>query len=687
MSNPRAMQVVWCSLAAALTARAILPALFGLFDNDSANLLIAARSQAEGAGWSLTATLPTYLISVLFRLLGVKLWAARLVSAAAGVGAMLVLLQEGEDDGGLPAGLFAAALFAAAPIALFFSVSELPYALLTFLGAFGVWTLARAVTRDEPSLGAFAGLAWGGAFLCKTFAAVFVFPAVVFVLLNLRPAARVRRRWLAPLLAVGAWAIVVAATVAWRWPQFHWSVFNDYEVDWRFNLAVAIWSARWEDLVSLHGLAIPLFAPGLLLAAARREKTPLEQLNWLFLAAVFAVYLLNPVNHFPRVLLPALPVAAWFAGRELARAIEQGAGGVAAAWALLASALLALRLWRPSWHLDARPWLALVEFAAAGLTLTALAAAWPRRRAVWIEPAAALTVAAATAYGLVAGYGDLDRVERLYMAQVEAVRSAGATGGVLNSGDFIRFVAHGRDNYPNFLDLPRARLLQMFREGLPAMMRALRLNVAIENRRDTEGMLGMLAPLAAEAGGAARPTDPFPALAADPAASRTFDNGQFAVYRLAGAARYDNESWPEWSLVEPELDRTGTGVVHPTEARLTVAARPDALAPPALASERRVLFELTVRPEAAGPYDVRLAARDRGGALLWEKNLRRQLRYVCGAPGVPVAQFAVDRAREAEPNDDAVADNIAGVATIEARVTPVRGGPALWAFVRTPAWW
>ncbi len=689
MISRRAMQVIWFSFATAIVARFLLPLLFGLFDNDGVNLLIAARGQAEGGGWNATMTLPTFLISLLFRAFGVKLWAARILSAASAIGAMIVLVRQGDEIGDPAAGLLSATLFAAAPVAVFFGAIDSPYALLTLLGIYGVWALSRALTYDEPWLGAAAGLAWGGAFLCKTFAAVFVFPAVAFCLQGLWLAEeRRRRQWVAPLAAVAFWAAVVGATVVWRWPTFGWSVFNDSLIDWRFRLAETVWSARWEDLVNVHSLAPALFAPGIVLSLLRRDKTTFEKMAWLFVAADVGVFLLNPVNHFPRVLLPAIPALAWFSGRELARAIEQRQGGVATAWGVAAVALLAARLWRPAWHLDARPWLGLIEFAVGGAALAACAAAWPPASARAAGAAAAAAAAAATAFGLLTGYGDLDRVERLYMARVEAVKFAGVSNGILNGGDVVALVVrNGKADYPSLLDLPRDRLAQMFRDGLPAVMREMKLVVAVDDRADTEGALAMLAPIAAEAGGPAKPADPFAALADDSAVSRLFDNGRFALDRLDGVTNVDGESWPEWSRVEPTLDRTGRGVIHPTAEKLVISARPELFARKAPDAERRVVFEFTDLPEGPGVYHIELSAKDRAGRVLWEEQILHAMSRAHGAPGVAHAQFTVTRAENAAPGEFGVPGGIGPVATIQARVIPAKDGTVLWTYARMPPWW
>lgn len=674
----------WC-LAAVIAVRIALPRLFGLLDNDSIVLFLDARNQVDNHVWSMVSTLQVHFISFFYRLLDEQLYAARWVSVLAGLGVMLVLH---EAAGRGRAGRLTALVFAVVPISIFFGTSALPYGTLAFLGLLGLWLLAEAIDGRGIGLAALAGLALAGAFLCKTFAAVLVLPAGVALAAALVDAsARRQLRYLPPLVTLVVWTAVIGAVVAWRQPVFGASVFNDYPTDWRFDLAAAVWQGRWVGLVNLHAVGLPLLLPGVVAAWGRGRGSTFARLAVWYGAAIVVVYLFNPVNHFPRVLYALAPVLAFFAGRGIERAVVTRRLALLAVWAVLAWAMAAAYWLWPAWWLDGRTW-PVILLAAAATGLAALAARAPlAASARVVDGVAAALIVGLTVFGLRAGYGDLDRVERAFVAQVEAVRHAEASSGIVGGGDSVHLVLGGGNNYSTFLDLPPERLEQLLRDGLPVMLRSLRAPIAVADVADAGGILRMLAPLAAQLEIDPQTlADPFAALEADPHSARLLDNGRFVLYRLDDVYGDLDETWPEWSRVQPRWDRTGLGVVHPTPARLAVRKRPVAAAPPGTV-DRTVVVELTDVPGGENTYRVTVNALDGDGKVLWTRSSEEITDHDVESPGVQLVQLTITRRGADVPDALVIPSRVKGVRRVEVTAEPVGTGHLLRVLVPVPGWW
>ncbi|MDP8221844.1 MAG: glycosyltransferase family 39 protein [Candidatus Lernaella stagnicola] len=681
----RTVQALFWGLTVTVAVRLVLPRLFGLLDSDSVVLFLDARRQMLDGTWSMVSTLPVYLVSIFYRLLDEKLYAARWVSVLAGVGVMLVVFEAAERG---RHGRIAALLAGAIPAAVFFGTSALPYGLLTFCGVLGLWLLTRAVDERQPAFGALAGLSFALAFLCKTFSAVLILPAGVAVLQGLwRADRRASLRWLPPLTAVGVWALLVAAVIAWRWPVFGWSVLNDYPVDWRFDLAASVWSGRWIGLITLHALALPLLAPGIVVMWKERRNSTFARLGFWYALVIVAVYLVNPVNHFPRVLVPALPVAVFVAALAVDRLLRRGQWAALVAWTIVASALLLGHWLAPGWWRDGRVWPVVLATGAACLLVWAGGRVRRQVAPVWIDTSGAAFLAVTVLFGLHAGYTDLDRVERAYMARVDAVRFSGATGGVIGGSDALHLVVDGRLNFSTLLDLPRERLEQVLTEGLPAVMRSMGTPVVVADSTDSDGILPMLAALARDLG---LPPDtvenPYADVEADPEAARIFDNGWFVIYHLEDVTGPESETWARWNRIQPPWDRTGMGLLHPTPSRLAVRQRPETAAPEGT-TNRQILVELTDAPGGENCYSLRVGARNRLGDSLWEWAGEVVTDHDEESPGVRLARLRVDRPGGEGEHTLIVPSKVKGVRSFVIEAQPVGTGRARRVVVPVPAWW
>lgn len=683
--------------------RIVFPRLFSILDDDTLVLFMDAKRQIMTGVWSKVSTLQVALIRGLWWLLENKPYAARWASVLAGLGTMLLLVLAGWRDGDYRGGLLAAMFFGIVPLSVFYSTLALPYAMLTFLGVLGVFLLSLANTGRGAWLGILAGAAWGGAFLCKTFAAVLAVPAGLALFLALRPTRRRPGAWLPPLAAIATWAIIVGTAMWWRGAEYG---LNDYIVDWRFRLATPIWSSRWVGLVNLQALYVPVLAPGLVLALRRRQDV-FGRLGYATILAVLAVYLLNPVNHFPRVLLPLAPFLAYYAGRELSREMTILRHGTLLAWVILALAPPLLLWLKPAWALDGRPWLPLAETALGLGLFFVLRAMSPSFSDEWLERVTGLLVLACLLGGFAAGFQDLNRVELAYAARCEAVQATRVGSGIIGGGDIIHFITDqdpkarlpegvtfdavceaigeqeeldvdvsGLNNFSRLTDLPKACLEKIPRLGLARIMQALQTPVAIEDLADSEGTLAMLG----------LPDNPFRALDRQPDASRVFDNGRFAAYRLDSVINLLTAKPLHWENVAAEWDRSITGLPHATPARLQVRRRPMA-SDKDLFANPHLEVEFTDRPGGEETYRLEVVARDTRGGALWRYAEPLETKHGIQELGVQTNEFIIDRQSGARDGTIGIPETIAGIASIEVHVIPEGGGQPLWVMVHVPDWW
>lgn len=670
--------------------RLAFPRLFGLLDNDSIVIFTDAEHWINQGTWTMMSTLHVWLVTVFYRLLGVHLHSARWVSVLAGLGIMLILYYRGLEDGDREAGVFSAWWFAILPIALFYGTSALPYGALAFFGLLGNWLLARALDRGRVFYALCAGLAWGAAFLCKTFAAVFVVPAgILFLQAIVTGKSRRQKAWIYPLLAGAAWGLVIAAVVLWRWPVYGSSVFNDYLVDWRFDMATKVWSAIWVGHVNLHSLFLPLLAPGLFLAWRRGARQSFDRIAFWSILAISGVFFANPVNHFPRVLFPMTPYLAWFAGRELAATWKEDRNsGTLPAWALTCIVFALFTLGYGRWLLLGQPWTMLLSVVIALALFFVFRVFLTTRSRAKRSPFIAAMLLSITAFGVAEGFHRLDLVERSYGARIEAVRSLDLDSGVLGGSDVLPFVGNGRNNWAELTDLPRERLKKVLSGHLADTLREMQITGVVEDQLDTQGTLAMLAGFGQEFDlDPDRMQDPYRSLDKNRYAARLFDNGPFAAYRLDSVAPLEDQQWPEWSKVTSVWDRGGLMIYHPTEACLRVTSRPLAEGAYLDGMERKVVAELTDRPGNEDFYDVEIALFDEMDNELWTNVLQVGRDEDEGAPGIRLYRFVIDRPQNADADVIIVPAQEQGARAMKIKAVPLGGAKPLWVLVRLPAWW
>lgn len=483
-----------------------------IVENDGVSLISSALATRAGGGISQILTLPSLILAGLFSVFGDGLAVASLPNLAADLGTLALIVAIGRRWASETVGWVAAALYATAPLSLGFSAIPKPYALMTFFITASLYTINRAtaeVSASPAGWGVLAGASLGAGFACHTFA---IFPAFLLPGLLISGVIGRQRGRIAASLAAGAVAgTIVGGLVAWRFPQFGWSVFNDFPMDWRFALARSVWSQRWEGLTNLYALAPFTLAPGLGLGAARIRVRRLDAFGWLLIGMGTlgaAMYLFNPVNHFPRVILPALPALALLSARgwlgegapEPRRiAVAAFTSVLGAAW--LVTEFFAGRALGVGMLHDASP----AVFAATTLVLAVAAAygarAFPTDRARRFETAATgLWVAGAVVFAVVHSQQTLARQAGYGQGRLEGLIGCARASDTVGGGDLAHVILPGDNNHSWLIDLPPETLRDAFDTSLVDALGRIGARCLVYDWGDPEAEQAMLDAFAEEQG-------------------------------------------------------------------------------------------------------------------------------------------------------------------------------------------
>lgn len=504
-STDRAIVIPLAAMIAAGIAIRILDFLtLPIIENDGVNLMMSARNTLAGQGVSPSLTLPSLIVAALFAVFGEGLWPAALPNLLAALGTFALCFAAGRTAKNRHTGLAAAALLAVCALAMFYAPLPKPYALLAFFVFAGVVCWAIAIERTGPAAAGFgilSGLSFGAAFATHTFAAFAAVPLPFWwIAAFLRPDRKNRRM---PTLCAGlAFGAVAGALIAWRFPLFGWSIFNDYLMDWRFEIAIPVWSVRWEGLTNLYSLSpFTLAAPLGAYFAARRTRTPIEKYALALIALNLAVYLLNPVNRFPRVLLTSMAPLALLAAIGLAELVARRNASI---WAISFVSILGLALVgteASSARMAILGMLDRVSPAAFALVVTGLFAvgfaAGRAKSTIEISRGAlvaalALFALSTVAYAAIHTRVALTRQAELHQRRIAGFAACGTTSDTLGGGDSVHLLLRGTHNYSWLVDLPRERLLDAYAHGLVPSLEAEGVRCVVIDWNDPEGEVAML---------------------------------------------------------------------------------------------------------------------------------------------------------------------------------------------------
>jgi len=308
---------IWAFLLCALVGLRI--AFFlgtPLLDNDSTVIFFGAREFAANFTLSKVNTLPVLFAGLLYKIFGEHILLARLPQFLGGLGCMALIWRIGQKSGKF-SGAIGASIFAVLPLAVLYGSITKPYSLIAFFVLGGACLYGRSVEKQSPLWAAIAGVSFTAAFLCYTFAASSAFPLLMLFIAGVF--FKKYRPHLKPSLIAGlTFGLLLFLIILWRWKEFGWSITSDYVTDWRFDVATMVWGGRWVGLADVWALGIAVFVPAGFFLALHRESLknlgPLASYGLIFCVMNLLVWLFNPVNHFPRVLLPSLPLMSLFAG-------------------------------------------------------------------------------------------------------------------------------------------------------------------------------------------------------------------------------------------------------------------------------------------------------------------------------------------------------------------------------------
>ncbi len=487
-------------------ARIVFAATLPLFENDATILFQAARETIAGRGLSMVQTLPALILAGLFRLTGESLFISTLPNLAGGVGSIILCYYAGKSISSKSAGAVAAMLCGATPLALAYSSITKPYSLLSFfiLAAVCLWHIATSKCgRGAAVYAALSGLTFAAAFACHTFAAFAAFPLAGFFIAGLF--AKKHRRLLMPSLVAGlTFGAGVSAVIAWRFPVFGWSIFNDYVTDWRFEIATLVWSARWEGLTNLFAAAPFAGLGGLALFTLRDKESKNARPLIVYFIAVIAlnalVYCANPVNHFPRVLLPAAAPLSILAGIGLTRkGVKSVSLIVVALIAVLGSAWLLAEI-----SAGRALWIGLLHDVSAAkftfLCVFVFAVVFCVNR---FAPQRTLsTTARCILIGLIGlctlefaifhTHAALGRQADYFQGRLKSLAACDSGSGTLGGGDIAHLLLPGPNNYSWLTDLPDELLTEVFTVGLLPTLQKAGVGCVVVAWLDPEGEQAMI---------------------------------------------------------------------------------------------------------------------------------------------------------------------------------------------------
>ena len=501
--------IVWAALFVAglgALARFVFAATLPLFENDATIVFQAARETLAGRGLSMVQTLPALILAGLFRISGESLFVSTLPNLAAGTGSIILCYYLGSKYWSKSAGAAAAMLCAATPLALAYSSITKPYALLSFLILLGIWLWFVAANKSGKTsilIAAPAGLSFAAAFACHTFAAFAAFPLAGFFIAGVF--SKKHRKLLVPSLVAGlSFGATLAAVIAWRFPVFGWSIFNDYVTDWRFEIATMVWSARWEGLTNLFALAPFGIASGLVLFLFGDKGAKNARPLLVYLAAIIIldalVYLVNPVNHFPRVLLPSVAPLAILSAIGLMRKDNKLLSMIAASsLAVIGAAWLAAEI------AEAKPlWIGMLHDVSAGKfvfcvaligLIVALANRFgPKLAASPIVRAVVLTTIGLSTltFAILHTHTALNRQVEYFQGRLKALKACDSGAGILGGGDIAHLLLPGPNNYSWLTDLPDELLTEVFTAGLLPTLQKAGVGCVVVAWRDPEGEQAMI---------------------------------------------------------------------------------------------------------------------------------------------------------------------------------------------------
>ena len=501
----------------AITAFAILVRIFFYFytpliDNDSIVIFMAARELVAQGVVSKVNTLPVLITGLLYQVFGEHILWARLPQLLGGIGTTVLLIIAGRKYGAV-AGITAAIIYAFLPIAILYGSIAKSYSLLVFLILAGAMLFDHAVDKQCSTCSALSALMFIAAFGCYTFAAISIFPISVLFLISLFR--KKARPYLKPSLITGAvFSILLGGVVAWRWKEFGWSVLNDYVTDWRFDLATRIWEARWVGLTDIWGVGIAFLIPGIILIAFKakilRKQGALVIYSLIFIPVVLLLWLLNPVNHFPRVLLPSLPFLSFLLGMTLQRMSEEKTHwGNVLAW--VGTTISALALLYPRFNAGDMPLWFFTPDTGSGISLTILTVALfflffltilrPIRkvRIQWQPLIPVMVIVLAGATGPVLALQSVDAQARVFQSRAQLVDDAGVTG-IMGGGDYQNLAHTGKESVAWMLDLTPQELDQVLSGNILEVCKERGISHVIVARNDPDGILDMLKVMATQNG-------------------------------------------------------------------------------------------------------------------------------------------------------------------------------------------
>ena len=285
-------------------------------------------------------TSPLYYVAtrLIAPLIGQSEFALRFVAASAGLVAVPVVYRAGREMFGRAVGLWACALLALSPFAVWYARDARPYGFYVLFAALVLWGFWRWAERGQPAWPWV--LASAALYLTHYASALFVFAQAAYLVMGLRQRPLLFRRWF-------GWQVVAAAPTGLYLLAF---LLRRQPITANTWIPKPGWLAVGQTLLNfLSADAQSLTVLGVMLAAAavgvlavvlrsRQSRRALRLLWWWLLLPMVAGWLLSfrLAAYIDRFFFPEIIAFVLLLGVGLAKAgssksrVTQVAGGVAA---------------------------------------------------------------------------------------------------------------------------------------------------------------------------------------------------------------------------------------------------------------------------------------------------------------------------------------------------------------------
>ena len=299
-----------------------------IFDNDSIINLYSAKAFSTHGVVPQTNTLITLLINLGFRLFGENILVGRFLELLAAMGTIYLSYKMGARFFDKRTGLFASFFVSFLPLHIFYSTISNVYCLLALFILLFFYFFLIGFHERKPFFCLFSAFFLFMAFLCKTFAAIGIFPIVILFFSNIiqkrdkrRPATNMKHAG----IPIFVFCFLVTLNIQWKLPDFGISFYRDLPADFLSSIISQYFNPPWFSRLAFNSITPFAFLPLMVLSISNKNEVSgaVNKIFWIFIVANIMVVALNPLNHAPRGLMPAIPLICILSGAAFSRIVDR----------------------------------------------------------------------------------------------------------------------------------------------------------------------------------------------------------------------------------------------------------------------------------------------------------------------------------------------------------------------------